>query len=613
MKGRLAAVFSIAIAGVFVLLSVSAYNLYDQTKENIVHIGQVRALQSAQLMNDYLQTGVNAVDLAAFHVEDMMRQGSSYEEIKSYLVFQSEQYSVAISENYNGIYGLIDGRYLDGTGWEARKDFHPETRKWYKKAMKNMGTTTLVSPYKDIRSGIPVMSIAKRLSDGKSVVAMDLVMDGLLELKNHVTMAENMDFYFFLIDEDGQMVDFSYDSEEKAPVGMKPEEMVKVIEAKKEKTQTNYFDITMNGTGYFVYEEPLKNQWNAVSVINKREMFSGMIMVETLVTIMMVAFVFLSIAIALSISRRQAEREEVNQQLLALTDIYNSMYTINLKTNRIVKISGTSEENLDLLMGGKDHADVMLQMMMEFYAATESKREMMEFVNLFTLAERLREGNTITKEFLNHHNYWCRARFLVVERRNDATPKKVMWLIEEIDEEKRHRDYLKYLSEMDQMSGVMNRTSGENRISEQLKKKRGGLFMLLDVDKFKSINDSYGHEVGDRVIVELAASLQKVAKKDDIVLRLGGDEFAAYADAIVSKEEAKARIEAFLESLESVNIPELEGQTIEVSMGAVLFKSDEVLSFDELYRMADLCTYCSKEHSGSYVTFSDELSERKDE
>ena len=54
------------------------------------------------------------------------------------------------------------------------------------------------------------------------------------------------------------------------------------------------------------------------------------------------------------------------------------------------------------------------------------------------------------------------------------------------------------------------------------------MFCLIDCDKFKSINDTYGHSVGDKVIIAVAEKLRKTCRDSDVVLRLGGDEFAIF-------------------------------------------------------------------------------------
>lgn len=69
--------------------------------------------------------------------------------------------------------------------------------------------------------------------------------------------------------------------------------------------------------------------------------------------------------------------------------------------------------------------------------------------------------------------------------------------------------------------------------------------MPLDCDKFKAINDTYGHAVGDKVIIAIADTLRKSCRDDDVVLRLGEDEFAVFIPGMLDKERAEAFLTGF--------------------------------------------------------------------
>lgn len=114
----------------------------------------------------------------------------------------------------------------------------------------------------------------------------------------------------------------------------------------------------------------------------------------------------------------------------------------------------------------------------------------------------------------------------------------VLFCIECIEEEKKRENRLIYLSQTDLMTGLYNRGSGEKIISDLLKEKTGGLLCLLDCDKFKVINDTYGHATGDKVIIAIAENLRKSCRENDVILRLGGDEFAIFMPGMLKKASA---------------------------------------------------------------------------
>ena len=162
---------------------------------------------------------------------------------------------------------------------------------------------------------------------------------------------------------------------------------------------------------------------------------------------------------------------------------------------------------------------------------------------------------------------------------------------------------LLYLSETDLMTGIHNRGSGESKIKALLAANTPGLFCLLDADKFKSVNDTFGHGVGDQVLIAIANCLKEVFRDSDIVMRLGGDEFAVFAKGVTEKETAISRIHHLFEEIERIDIPELGDYKITLSLGAAFHMPGDGLSFDTLYRNADSCTYESKKQEGNTYTF----------
>lgn len=115
-------------------------------------------------------------------------------------------------------------------------------------------------------------------------------------------------------------------------------------------------------------------------------------------------------------------------------------------------------------------------------------QEVLEFVDISTLEERLLEESSITYEFIDKISGWCRSRFIPVDYDENGRLLHVLFCIECIEKEKKRENRLISLAQTDLMTGLCNRGSGEKRITELLKEKTGGLLCLIDCDKFKSIN-----------------------------------------------------------------------------------------------------------------------------
>ena len=88
---------------------------------------------------------------------------------------------------------------------------------------------------------------------------------------------------------------------------------------------------------------------------------------------------------------------------------------------------------------------------------------------------------------------------------------------------------------MDALTKICNRGYGEAQIEKLLKAKKNGMFLLFDVDKFKHINDTYGHSIGDEVLIQVADALKQTFEQAGVCMRLGGDEFAVYAPEITEQ------------------------------------------------------------------------------
>lgn len=173
----------------------------------------------------------------------------------------------------------------------------------------------------------------------------------------------------------------------------------------------------------------------------------------------------------------------------------------------------------------------------------------------------------------------------------------------DITDSKKLHDQVIEMSQKDSLTQICNRGSGEEQIESLIQLKKGGMFCLFDVDKFKAINDTYGHIVGDDVLVAIANCMKYTFRDRDIVMRLGGDEFAVYAVGIKDEDVGRECIERFMCAIDSINIPEMNGQKVCISLGALIHKPDEETTFDQMYQNADLVMYKSKKTFGNKYEF----------
>lgn len=174
--------------------------------------------------------------------------------------------------------------------------------------------------------------------------------------------------------------------------------------------------------------------------------------------------------------------------------------------------------------------------------------------------------------------------------------KVIITSLADITANKEIEDKLTVLSETDALTGINNRGSGEKKTVMALHEGTKGMFCLVDANNFKEINDTYGHQTGDKALITIADGLRACFREEDIVMRLGGDEFAVFAKNILDKESAKACIGRFFDRLSLISLNEMRGEKISVSLGAVFTEDDGKESFDRLYSKADSVMYLCKDN-----------------
>ena len=184
-------------------------------------------------------------------------------------------------------------------------------------------------------------------------------------------------------------------------------------------------------------------------------------------------------------------------------------------------------------------------------------------------------------------------------------------IVRDITERKRLADRIQNMAHYDQLTGLANRALFHDRLTQAIamaRRRDGRLGLLyLDLDRFKPVNDNYGHAAGDMLLGAVAARLREAVRESDTAARLGGDEFAV----ILPEVAARADIEAVAEKLRSaINAPyPLDDVivSIGVSVGIALFPDDAAFG-EDLLKFADRemyrCKAAPKQDADSYKHFA---------
>ena len=211
------------------------------------------------------------------------------------------------------------------------------------------------------------------------------------------------------------------------------------------------------------------------------------------------------------------------------------------------------------------------------------------------------------------HGIRTTATNRIVIKNDQGSPKYLIAVIEDITERKKAEQRIAFMADHDALTGLANRAALLQRIDEAAAHQRriGEPFtvLLLDLDRFKQVNDTLGHLAGDALLTEVAGRLRSLLRETDVLAQLGGDEFAVIQTGKDDRHKAAASLAERI--IKTIGEPfHIDGGdiTIGTSIGIALAPEHEAGS-DTLLRMADLALYRAKSAGrNGYCFFDPEMS-----
>src|SRR5579864_481689 len=205
------------------------------------------------------------------------------------------------------------------------------------------------------------------------------------------------------------------------------------------------------------------------------------------------------------------------------------------------------------------------------------------------------------------------TRRLVI-RNSQGEPKCLVAVIEDVTERKKAEQRIAFLAHHDALTGLANRVALVQKIDEaaarQRRRNEPFTVLLLDLDRFKQVNDTLGHPAGDTLLIEVATRLKLLLRETDVLARLGGDEFAIIqAGETDQRDAARGLAERIIASLAKPFAIDGADINIGTSIGIALAPEHGAGS-DSLLKMADLALYRAKSAGrNGYCFFALEMSE----
>ncbi len=181
-------------------------------------------------------------------------------------------------------------------------------------------------------------------------------------------------------------------------------------------------------------------------------------------------------------------------------------------------------------------------------------------------------------------------------------------LEEEINKRTLIEDRLRYLANHDELTGLPNRRELMNQFTKEINRAdRSGkhiIVLMIDLDGFKQVNDTLGHEAGDYTLTEVADRLNTLIRKYDTFARIGGDEFVILISEVEADFDLNEKVERIIACVSKPMFFESNPIAISASIGVAKFPINGK-DINELLSHADSAMYCAKKAGGNQTSFYD--------
>ncbi|MGN1340285.1 MAG: diguanylate cyclase domain-containing protein [Oscillospiraceae bacterium] len=302
------------------------------------------------------------------------------------------------------------------------------------------------------------------------------------------------------------------------------------------------------------------------------------------------------------ITQMKKEEEEQHQMITALSSFYKVSFMIDV-VNGVTQVIKHTDEIKKYYPDGMIPHNVFLETFSDEMVEKEYNQAVREFMDLDTMEQRMKDADVLSCEYHGKQIEWGRIVLAPAKWDQYGRLEKVVFAVQDITEQKTREEWLQYKMEHDELTGALNRTAF-SRVSKLLESSMTPFaLVLLDIDKFKSINDTFGHDVGDLVLSRLVSVLDDEMRAVDKVFRLGGDEFAVIMNRITSVQADLVK-----QAIDNVNDTIMSGTNelppFSISAGVTFTSS----GYNEtVYHNADKALYRTKETTHKGCTIFEEM------
>lgn len=312
------------------------------------------------------------------------------------------------------------------------------------------------------------------------------------------------------------------------------------------------------------------------------------------------------LVVAHDITEQKKREEELKFMNYALDRTSEANFLID-KTGKFLRVNEAASKNL-----GYSKKELSCMHVFDIDQSLVKDKWNEEF-------EYIKNHNALTREMVyirkDGTTYFAEVNVNYIEYHNEEYH---LVFVRDISDKKEQQRKLEHLAHYDALTNLPNRVVLADRIEQSMaeSQRRGNLIAVayIDLDGFKEVNDTFGHDVGDKLLQTLSFKMKKLLRQGDTIARLGGDEFVALLVDIVDKNAVSSFLDGLLHAISSDIIINLQDINVSASIGVVFYSQDKTMSPEQLIRQADRAMYQAKIlGKNRYVFFDDskELTQRK--
>ncbi len=596
------------LIGVFIWLFIASImviqNIRQNEEANIKQVLSDVARNNAHSVEHQIETYKNTLILAVEYFSELKESDEYFEKAFNELVNTVGFYKIVISTEDGSVYET-NGEGIVFSEYEWIEDIEGECS--VSNVFKDANTQKNV-----ISITIPIYASRDRVSGFVSGIVS---VERLSEVFNQTFY--DIDGYYQIIDENGEYVAVSNAKNMLISDGMFYERMAGLNYAEEYNYQLFINDVNRKMGGlteysnnegeerYACYSPININNWIVLTVVDKDDIQADINQNISYVLIFVANMTgaFLVVSWFAEKNQKQSIKNaiEYERKFKLVSDTINKFFIEVDLSSVSVTILGDYKDKLNR---EKDTTSIKEDIKIGFIHPEDERLAK----DIFSKISKFESVSDVKMRIQNSEKeyVWYSVSLIPLKDDRGNNINKAAGFLENVNEEVLKTNLLKEKSELDALTKIYNKGATEAKIIEILNSSTQNdshSLLIIDLDNFKTLNDTFGHLYGDEVLKDVAKTLKGLFRSDDIVGRIGGDEFFIFIKNSNSLEKTKERANIICQSLNKIY--KKDGLEVEISssIGIASFPAN-AKTFTELYKNADTALYAAKNNGkNKYMIF----------